>query len=229
MTSLELKKQSKSLLSKRWGNATIATFLFIGLIQIVSYIFSIALISSPVASAIITFILSIGSIYLVLCFINYCNKLRNTKERIKFSKCFVSLKQFLRYLVIAIVLAIVTIVIVGLISGLIFMSALASRIAAIISILVLTILILALVALEILSFPLAYIIILKPEYTIGQVIETSIKTGWKNSGEILYMILSFIGWNILSIITFGIGYLWVMPYMELTYVSFIEEKVKEIE
>ncbi|MDO4534416.1 MAG: DUF975 family protein [Clostridium perfringens] len=229
MTSSELKKQSKLLLSKRWGNATVATFLFVALIQIVSYIFSIALIESPVASAIITFILSIGSIYLVLCFVNYCRKLKVTNEHIKFSECFVSLKQFLKYLVIAIILAIITIIIGVLISSLIFMSVLASKVAAIISILVLTVLILVLIALEILFFPLTYIIILKPEYTLGQIIKTSVKIGWKNSGEILYIILSFIGWNILSIITCGIGYLWTMPYMELTYISFIEEKIKQAE
>lgn len=229
MTSAELKKQSKSLLSKRWGNAVVATFLFIGLIQIVAYVLSMALIEAPVASAIITFILSIGSIYLVLCFVNYCNKLKTTEGNIKFSECFVTLKQFLKYLVITIILAIIIIIIASLIASLIVMSVVTSKAIAIVSMLVLAALILVLVALEILFFPLTYIIILKPEYTLGQIIKTSIKIGWKNSGQILYIMLSFIGWHILSIITCGIGYLWTMPYMELTYISFIEEKIKEVE
>ena len=229
MTSAELKKQSKSLLSKRWGNATVATFLFIGLIQIVANVLSIALIESPGASAIITFILSIGTIYLVLCFVNYCNKLKNTKGNIKFSECFVTLKQFLKYLVITVVLAIITIIIAVLVSSLIFMSVVASKAAVIVSMLVLIALVLLLVALEILFFPITYIIILKPEYTLGQIIKTSVNIGWKNSGQILYILLSFLGWHILSIMTCGIGYLWTMPYMELTYISFIEEKIKEIE
>ncbi len=32
--------------------------------------------------------------------------------------------------------------------------------------------------------------------------------------------LSFIGWAILSIITFGIGFLWLTPYMQLSFVIF---------
>ena len=120
-------------------------------------------------------------------------------------------------------------IIAVLVSSLIFMSVFASKAAVIVSMLVLVVLTLVLVALEILFFPLTYIIILKPEYTLGQIIKTSIKIGWKNSGEILYILLSFVGWHILSIITCGIGYLWTMPYMELTYVSFIGEKIKEIE
>lgn len=228
MTSAELKKQSKSLLSKRWGNATVATFLFVGLIQIVAYILSIALIESPVASAIITFILSIGSIYLVLCFVNYCKNLKSTKGLIKFSECFVSLKPFLKYLLITIILGIIAIIIATSASSLIFVSIVASRTAVILASIILIALALVFVAMEIVFFPLTYIVVLNPEYTLGQLIKTSMKIGWQNSGQILYIILSFIGWNILSIMTCGIGYLWTMPYMELTYVSFIEEKMKEI-
>lgn len=232
MTSAELKKQSKLLLNKKWGNATVATFLFIGLIQIVAYVLSIALIEAPVASALITFILSIGSIYLVLCFINYCNKFKNTKGSIKFSECFVSAKPFLRYLLITIIIGLIGIIIVTSASSLIVVSVVsifASKVALIFSSIILIALTLLLVAMEIVFFPLTYIVILNPEYTLGKLIKTSMKIGWENSGQILYIILSFIGWHVLSVITCGIGYLWTIPYMELTYINFIEEKMKEIQ
>ena len=228
MTSAELKKQSKSLLSKRWGNATVATFLFLGLIQIVAYILSIALIESPVASGIITFVLSIASIYLVLCFVNYCKKIKNTKTNVKFSECFVGLKPFLKYLLITIILGIIAIIIITSASSLILVSLFTSKTVVILTSVILIALVLVLVAMERLFFPLTDVVVLNPEYTFVQLIETSVKIGWKNSGEILYIILSFIGWNILSIMTCGIGYLWTMPYMELTYISFVEEKIKEL-
>ena len=228
MTSAELKKQSKSLLSKRWGNATVATFLFLGLIQIVAYILSIALIESPVASGIITFVLSIASIYLVLCFVNYCKKIKNTKTNVKFSECFVGLKPFLKYLLITIILGIIAIIIITSASSLILVSLFTSKTVVILTSVILIALVLVLVAMEILFFPLTYVVVLNPGYTFVQLIKTSVKIGWKNSGEILYIILSFIGWNILSIMTCGIGYLWTMPYMELTYISFVEEKIKEL-
>jgi uncharacterized membrane protein len=38
--------------------------------------------------------------------------------------------------------------------------------------------------------------------------------------------LSFIGWGILCIFTLGIGFLWLMPYIQVSYANFYEE-IKE--
>ena len=35
--------------------------------------------------------------------------------------------------------------------------------------------------------------------------------------------LSFIGWFLLSILTFGIGFLWLLPYMQSSYAAFYIE------
>jgi len=40
--------------------------------------------------------------------------------------------------------------------------------------------------------------------------------------EYFVLMLSFIGWGILASITFGIGYLWLIPYMQTTLVIFYE-------
>lgn len=229
MTSAELKKQSKALLNKRWGNATVATFLFVGLIQIVTVVLSILLVNAPVVEGIINFVLSLGSVYLVLCFVKYCKNVKDTKENVKVSECLVSGKQFLRSILISIIL-IVVLAVVGIIAVgagcLLIVPSVVSRAFAVIVIIAVTLLF---VAIEVLSFSLTYIIVLKAEYTVKQVIKASMKVGWQNSGQIVYMILSFIGWNVLSVLSCGIGYLWTMPYMELTYVSFVEEKLNEVE
>lgn len=44
------------------------------------------------------------------------------------------------------------------------------------------------------------------------------------------LILSFLGWAILLIFTFGIGYFWLIPYMQVTFTNFyntIKEEYKE--
>ena len=41
-----------------------------------------------------------------------------------------------------------------------------------------------------------------------------------NVGRYFYLILSFLGWNLLALLTCGIGYLWVYPYMMQTYTNF---------
>ena len=35
--------------------------------------------------------------------------------------------------------------------------------------------------------------------------------------------LSFIGWAILASLTLGIGYLWLIPYMQVTEIKFYED------
>ena len=41
--------------------------------------------------------------------------------------------------------------------------------------------------------------------------------------DLFWLLLSFIGWAILSIITGGIGFLWLYPYMQTALASFYEE------
>lgn len=45
--------------------------------------------------------------------------------------------------------------------------------------------------------------------------------------ELLYLELSFIGWILLSILTLGLGLLWVDPYLNITFANF-HMKLKEI-
>ncbi|MGN0187254.1 MAG: DUF975 family protein [Paludibacteraceae bacterium] len=37
--------------------------------------------------------------------------------------------------------------------------------------------------------------------------------------------LSFIGWGILCVLTFGIGFLWLAPYISVSHAHFYEELI----
>jgi len=54
-----------------------------------------------------------------------------------------------------------------------------------------------------------------------------------NRGSLFLLELSFIGWAILAVFTLGIGYLWLMPYMQVAFVCFYDRiskpEVKKIE
>ena len=41
--------------------------------------------------------------------------------------------------------------------------------------------------------------------------------------DLFWLYLSFIGWAILSILTFGIGLLWLIPYMSASEIGFYED------
>lgn len=46
-------------------------------------------------------------------------------------------------------------------------------------------------------------------------------------GKLFWLDLTFIGWHLLSIATFGLGYLWLNPYVSATKAAFYNHLVKE--
>ena len=48
-----------------------------------------------------------------------------------------------------------------------------------------------------------------------------------HKGDLFVMYLSFIGWEILATLTFGIGYLWLVPYINMSLVNAYHSMLKE--
>ncbi|MCI1786278.1 MAG: DUF975 family protein [Bacteroidales bacterium] len=68
-----------------------------------------------------------------------------------------------------------------------------------------------------------YIIVEHPELTANEAIDMSRKLMSGHKFDLFYLYLSFIGWAILSIITFGIGFLWLTPYCMTSVASFYDD------
>lgn len=58
-------------------------------------------------------------------------------------------------------------------------------------------------------------------------ISKRITTGFK--GKIFMLGLSFIGWSLLACLTLGIGFLWLVPYAQLSFVNLYKELKAEAE
>ena len=58
----------------------------------------------------------------------------------------------------------------------------------------------------------------------------AMKTSWQmmkgHKLEILIMFLSFYGWMVLSVLTLGLLYIWLLPYMNLTFIKYFREIAK---
>ena len=67
----------------------------------------------------------------------------------------------------------------------------------------------------------------KPELSAYDAIKYSEKLMKGHKTELFLLYLSFIGWAILCLFTFGIGYLWLAPYMYVTFCEFYEDLKKE--
>lgn len=61
-----------------------------------------------------------------------------------------------------------------------------------------------------------------PDMSSLEVVNESARMMKGNRGKIILLSFSFIGWAILATITFGIGYLWLTPYMVVAEVCFYE-------
>lgn len=61
-----------------------------------------------------------------------------------------------------------------------------------------------------------------PNMNSLEVVNESARMMKGNRGKLFLLLLSFIGWAILAVLTLGIGYLWLMPYMMVTEVCFYE-------
>ena len=77
------------------------------------------------------------------------------------------------------------------------------------------------------SYAMTYFIINDhPEYSLNQAITESRRMMDGHKMEYFILCLSFIGWFILSCITLGIGFLWLIPYFYTTS-AFYEEIAEE--
>ena len=74
-----------------------------------------------------------------------------------------------------------------------------------------------------------YILMDEPELTARQAITRSCEIMQGRRWKLFCLYLSFIGWGILCLLTFGIGFLWLVPYMNASVAAFYEDARAEYE
>jgi len=68
-----------------------------------------------------------------------------------------------------------------------------------------------------------YVLKDNPELKNNEAIEKSMKMMQGNKLRLFLLHLSFIGWYILSFLTLGIGFFWLIPYVETAQAAFYED------
>ena len=68
-----------------------------------------------------------------------------------------------------------------------------------------------------------YIIIDDNSISASEAIKKSKKMMNGNKMKLFFLLCRFIGWALLCSLTFGIGYLWLIPYMQLSFAKFYED------
>ncbi len=232
MTRAELKQQAKDTLRGRWGTAVGMVLVYELLLGAIAMVASFIPFVGSTISLIITVPLSFGFIGQLLKF--------SRKEHVEILDYFTigfnnfakswsivgyTILKLLGY-VIAYVLCIVILTCV----------AIATIYAESIAMLVIGIIIFAILFIVLYSLLLmkSYLYVLT-EYIGNDKIDMSAKDVVDKSSELMkghrwelfVLQLSFVGWGILAVLTCGIGFLWLEPYMQITIIKFYENLAKE--
>lgn len=232
-------KESKSLalekLKGNWTKAvliTLVNFLFYYVINIFSGILndSLSLIIS-IGSLIIEIPITYGTIYAFM-------KIYNGEE-VKvfdfFSLVFsnftrawgVTFKIFLK-LLLPIIIFIVLYVGIPIISATSFMANLGifSIIFGILGIVLLFAALIKLIDKTLLYSISEFIAIDKPNLNTDEVVAKSETIMTRNTSKLVWLVFSFIGWLLLAALTYGIGYFWLVPYINLSIIAFYKKIIQ---
>lgn len=225
--SAELKRLAREILTHRYG-IPIAAMVVSELISVVllfPFSWGITLQSSVrewtiyyAASFVISLvgvILSIGRIYIALCMAR--------GKAYSFRDMFYGFRIHPdKYVLAALLLIAVCLVpAVPFILAVIVQNAVGGNIGTILLVLAASILLLAGEIIVAMRYALVfYLLVDFPQMRVTEVFRMSKEKMNGNKGRLFYIGLSFIGWSILGLLSFGIGMLWIEPYMMQTQICF---------
>ncbi len=73
-----------------------------------------------------------------------------------------------------------------------------------------------------------YIMAQNPDIGVMDAIGQSKELMRGHKGRLFWLDLTFVGWALLSVLTFGIGFLWLNPYMEAARAAFYLERTDQL-
>ena len=233
MTSSQLRSNAREALKGKWGKAVLITLIYV----VVSYVIGFIAGFIPFVGSIALYVVSIPLSYGILAtFI----KLKRGEEVSytdfftfgfsNFKKVWSVFGNMVLKLIIPVVLVIVFIILMvvggaGAIVGAAFDTASATLGFSGITIIGLIGYIASLIYLVVKGYLYSlsyYILNDNPDKTGKEIVEESEKLMKGNRWSFFWLGLTFIGWAILSVFTFGIGMLWLIPYIMVTFVCFYE-------
>ena len=238
MTSSEFRAEARNKLSGKWGKAalmTLAYMFFFFILGFINGLFkegSLLYLLIQIATLIIEIPLFLG---LTISFL----KLYNDEEVKAFDFISMGFNNFARSwgiawhtflkMIVPYIIMVVLIILMFVTLGFSFVAATSSNFESLVTSLgaFAIIFFIAFIAISIwltclgLYYSIAYIVAAdNPEISSKEAVEKSKELMTGNRSQLFILQLSFIGWAILATFTFGIGYLWLIPYIQFATIAF---------
>ena len=236
MTSSDFRKEARQKLSGKWGKVALIIFLYYVIFFALGFVCGLLQLSNTPIETIVTLIIEIP---LAFGLIISCVKIYNNEDVQafdfftlgfqNFSKSWGITLQTALKMILPIIAIVVSVVLIGIgTAGAITSSSLSSSDLAIsgfsgIGILGVILYFVATIWAVVKGYlyQLAYIISAdETNLSSKEAVQKSEEIMKGNRGKLFVLQLSFIGWSILAAFTFGIGLLWLIPYMQFATIAF---------
>lgn len=232
MNRIELKKLTKSQLKGHWKTPVLLTLVYLA-VTIIASLFQQEAQSLP--TIIITFLVVMAiSVWATIGIPNFYLEFLKKDGKAEFKDVLVPSNKLLKALGYTVIIGIISMIIafisVFAIAGLIAASVFYSdgiAIANIVGIILIALMYVAFIIFTLSVVQVPYIIIEKEDIGVIGAMKLSMQMMKGNKWKYFVLELSFIGWAILSVITLGIGFLWLIPYVTLAVTNFYKNLTVE--
>lgn len=219
MKANELRASARESLKGKWGKAALLTLVYMILVFIISFLLGLI----PVIGQIVNTVISPALTFGFLVSLIKLSRGENPTNIEFLSNGFNSLGKlwkivFRTFLKLLLPLAIV------FISGFLMGMGSEGNILLVLLGAILYIVGLVYMIVKALLYSLtSYILYDEPNLTAKEIVEKSETLMKGNRLSLFWLELTFFGWAILTAFTFGIGYFWLLPYMQIAFVKFYEK------
>ena len=228
MNSAEIRRSAREFLTGKWGKAAGIAFIY----GVITYLLSLVLNFIPMIGSLISAIISLPLAFGLLC--SFIKLKRDEDVSLlsffndgfsNFSQVwFVQLRTLLKLL--PFVIAMIVCFLLMLFAPLARLTLGASAgigILSVLSTLGICVISFAMIPKSMLYSLTQYILFDNPNKTALEIVEESEQLMRGNRLNLFFLTLSFFGWALLSCLTFGIGFFFLLPYMQFATIIFYEK------
>ncbi|MGL5614933.1 MAG: DUF975 family protein [Sarcina sp.] len=234
MRILKLKRDSLEILKDNWLNVIGASIIFffipfiilqglnIKALGILSSISIFKPFSLEIIRDIVVIVVFVVQPYFILCFLKYNINLMNSKRRIPYLECIVHWRQYLRFLGIVMV----DFMMISVVGFILLKLAELTGGSLVLSAIFVILFFIEVFVVFLFVFPAGFLIAQNHSISFEDALKASLNIVRRNFWRSVLLWLSFLGWIIVGIITVGIGFIWIAPYMASTMQLFVKSKNK---
>lgn len=232
MDRIQLKELTKQQLKGNWKAPVLLTLAYLAISIIASMFQEEA--SSFITTVIMFLVVWAISTWATVGIPNFYLEFLKKDGKAEFKDVLVSKNKLLKALGLTAILGIISFIVIFVTTSVITVTIIAAifsynsiNIGSIIAIILTVLLLVAYIIFTYMVVQAPYIIIENEGIGLIEAMKLSAKIMKGNKWKYFVLQLSFIGWAILSIITLGIGFLWLIPYVTLASTNFYKNLTLE--